>query len=85
VRAAADPSTFACRASALLACTCVLVLAHTAAAQEAAGAVYVHTDSDRTTVISPRLRVAAPITDATRVQVVYGVDVWTSASVDIRA
>jgi hypothetical protein len=60
-------------------------MARTAAGQEAAGAVYVHSDSDKTTVISPRLRVAAPVTDATRLQVVYGVDVWTSASVDIRA
>jgi hypothetical protein len=29
--------------------------------------------------------VAAPVAEATRLQVVYGVDVWTSASVDIRA
>lgn len=46
---------------------------------------YVRTDSDHTTVISPRLRVdVTPLAD-TRVAVVYAVDVWSSASIDIRA
>jgi hypothetical protein len=87
MRAAAEPKSIACRASVLLAGACMLALALTRGvqAQEAGSAIYVHNDSDHTTVISPRLRVATPITDATRVQVVYGVDVWTSASVDIRA
>jgi hypothetical protein len=76
-----DPS----RANALLVCAFALLVAESAAAQEAGTAVYVRTDTDKTTVISPRLRIAAPVADATRLQVVYGVDVWTSASVDIRA
>jgi hypothetical protein len=54
-------------------------------AQEAGAAVYVRTDSDRTRVIAPRLRVATPVGDATRLDLVYTMDVWTSASIDIRA
>jgi hypothetical protein len=50
----------------------------------AGSSVYVRTDSDRTTVIAPRLHVGAPVADATRVDVVYTADVWTSASIDIR-
>ena len=53
-------------------------------AQEAATAVYVRTDSDETTVITPRLRVKAPVGTRTSAQLVYTVDVWTSASIDIR-
>ncbi|MEZ4427851.1 MAG: DUF3570 domain-containing protein [Nannocystaceae bacterium] len=49
------------------------------------GAVYVRTDSDHTTVVSPRVRgrYASPRT-GTGVDIVYAADVWTSASVDIR-
>ena len=71
----------ACAVLALLSC------ARPAAAQdsqEASTAVYVRTDTDQTTVISPRLRVGALIDGTTRLDVVYAVDVWTSASVDIR-
>jgi hypothetical protein len=71
---------FACCAA-----VCVALCASSVAAQDASSAVYVRTDSDRTTVISPRLRVGAPVGDSTRVDVAYSVDVWTSASVDIRA
>ncbi len=77
------------RAVAWLALVCVALLPLRAAAQEvgteAGTAVYVRTDSDSTTVIAPRLHVAAPVADATRVDVVYTMDVWTSASIDIRA
>lgn len=62
-----------------------MLCAGRAAAQEAGTAVYVRTDSDKTTVVAPRLHVATPIADATRLDVVYTMDVWTSASVDIRA
>ena len=51
----------------------------------AGGAVYVREDSDSTTVIAPRLHVGTPVGDASRVDLVYTVDVWTSASVDITA
>lgn len=47
-------------------------------------ALYIRNDSNRTTVITPRLAVGAPVTENTRVDVVYTVDVWTSASVDIQ-
>lgn len=59
--------------------------AGSAHAQEAAAAVYVRSDSDRTVVVAPRLRVQAPVAESTRVSVTYAVDVWTSASVDIMA
>jgi len=51
----------------------------------ASSALYIRNDSDGTTVVTPRISVGAPISDQTRVAAVYTVDVWTSASVDIRA
>lgn len=45
---------------------------------------YIRTDSDRTTVIAPRIRVDYPIVEGTTVDAVYAVDIWTSASIDIR-
>lgn len=52
---------------------------------EAAASVYVRTDSDSTTVVSPRARVRVPVAGPrNHVDLVYAVDVWTSASVDIR-
>jgi hypothetical protein len=53
-------------------------------AQDASTAVYVRSDTDQTTVITPRLRVGGEVTDTTRLDVSYSVDVWTSASIDIR-
>lgn len=50
---------------------------------EAAQAVYVRTDSDATTVVSPRTRVAATLGDTYRVDAAYAVDIWTGASVDV--
>jgi len=50
----------------------------------ASSAVYVRTDTDQTTVITPRVELGAPITDQTHLDLTYSVDVWTSASVDIR-
>lgn len=55
-----------------------------ARSQEAAAAVYVRTDSDRTVVVAPRLRVQARVAEATRISATYAVDIWTSASIDIR-
>ncbi len=65
------------------------IASSSARAQEATGpqvssALYVRNDSDGTTVITPRLAVGAALNEATRLDVVYTVDVWTSASVDIR-
>jgi hypothetical protein len=52
-------------------------------AQEAGAAIYVHGDTDHTTVVAPRLRVQVPITETTKATAIYAVDVWTSASIDI--
>lgn len=54
-------------------------------AQQVSPSLYVRTDSDHTTVISPRFRVRAPLEESTNLDFVYTVDVWTSASVDIVA
>jgi hypothetical protein len=51
---------------------------------EASSAVYVRTDTDETTVITPRLSLGAPLSEETRIDLTYTVDVWTSASIDIR-
>lgn len=68
-----------------VAVVCAGLSANVGHAQQAAAAVYVRDDTDQTLVISPRVRVQAPISDATRVDMVYSADVWTSASIDIRA
>jgi hypothetical protein len=67
-------------------CLFALLSCATAHAQtEASTTLYIRTDTDHTTVITPRLHVAAPVAEGTRLDLVYTVDVWTSASVDIRA
>jgi hypothetical protein len=49
------------------------------------GGVYVRTDSDRTTVVSPRVHLRQPLGQPqTRLDITYSLDAWTSASVDIR-
>jgi Protein of unknown function (DUF3570) len=53
-------------------------------AQQSSATVYVRTDTDKTTVITPRVSAQAPVGDATKVDVAYSMDVWTSASIDIR-
>lgn len=78
------------RLSAFLVTACLLstLFTRSAAGQEAAASasagLYVRTDSDKTDVITPRLRVTAPLGSETTVDVVYSVDVWSSASIDIR-
>lgn len=73
----------------LLPLTFLFVLASTANAQEAGPSVstslYIRNDSDHTTVVTPRLRATAQPSEETRLDLVYTVDVWTSASVDIRS
>lgn len=64
-------------------CCPVIALAQSGDEVVAASAVYVRNDTNRTTVVSPRLRVAAPVATGTRADVTYTVDVWSSASVDI--
>jgi hypothetical protein len=76
---------FGCCAIACVAALCAgSAVTGRAFAQEASSAVYVRTDTDQTTVISPRLRVGGQVSESTRLDVVYAVDVWTSASIDIR-
>lgn len=49
------------------------------------GGVYVRTDSDHTTVVSPRAHLRQTVAGPhNRVDVTYSLDAWTSASVDIR-
>lgn len=50
---------------------------------EAAQAVYVRTDSDATTIVSPRTKVTGTIDGAFTVEGAYSVDIWTGASVDV--
>lgn len=56
-----------------------------AQADQAAAALYVRSDSDHTTVISPRVRANKTLAESTTMDVTYAADIWTSASVDIRA
>jgi hypothetical protein len=56
-----------------------------ARADDVASALYVRTDTDHTTVISPRIRASQDWGETTRTDVTYSADVWTSASIDIRA
>ena len=54
-------------------------------ADEIATGVFVRTDSDGTTVVSPRVRGRATvIDDVTTVDAAYAADIWTSASIDVR-
>lgn len=63
----------------------LLPLGGEARADEVSTALYVRTDSDQTTVISPRVRGTASPGEGTSVDATYAADIWTSASVDIRA
>jgi hypothetical protein len=47
--------------------------------------VFVRTDSDHTVVVSPRIHLNQSVNETTSVDLTYAADVWTSASVDIRA
>jgi hypothetical protein len=67
----------------------VVALASAAQAQDggkvdATTSVYVRNDNDETTVVTPRVTLGAPLGSETRLDLTYTVDVWTSASVDIR-
>jgi hypothetical protein len=53
-------------------------------ADELASALYVRTDSDSTTVVSPRARARHDLNEETDIEATYAVDVWSSASIDIR-
>lgn len=59
--------------------------ARVARADELASALYVRTDSDSTTVVSPRARAQHDLSEETDLEATYAVDVWSSASIDIRS
>lgn len=50
---------------------------------KAASSVFVRTDSDRTTIITPSLSVAADVTSTTNIEASYEIDAWTGASIDV--
>lgn len=64
----------------------LVLLARPAAleADDLAAALYVRSDSDDTTVISPHARASRTVAESTQVEASYAADVWTSASIDIR-
>jgi hypothetical protein len=68
-----------------LSAICVFAPSASAHADGVTGSTYVRVDSDRTTVISPHARAAAKLSEQLEVNAAYSADVWSSASVDIRA
>lgn len=70
---------------ALAACllsTCVF--ASSGHADDVATSLYIRNDSDTTLVVSPRTRVRTSLGERTRAELAYAIDIWTSASIDIR-
>jgi len=51
---------------------------------ETSAATYVRTDSDRTTVIAPRVHVAGQLDERVTLEATYTMDAWTGASIDVR-
>jgi len=75
----------ATRRSRLPLALCALALATSSArADELGTALYVRTDDDDTTVVSPRARAQKSFGESTDLEATYAADVWTSASIDIR-
>lgn len=54
-------------------------------ADSVSSGVFVRADSDHTMVVSPRAHLSKTVVDTTVFDVSYAADIWTSASVDIRA
>jgi len=68
----------------LVLAVCAPGLAQESNPTQASTALYVRSDTDNTTVVTPRLRVGAPLAESSRLDLVYTVDVWSSASIDVR-
>jgi Protein of unknown function (DUF3570) len=68
-----------------LTAACAFWVASARADDSLSSAVYVRTDSDHTVVVSPLARAHKTVFEDTSVDVQYTADVWTSASVDVRA
>ena len=62
-----------------------LIAGHAGAEDSLSSAVYVRTDSDDTVVVSPLAHASKQVLDQTVLDLTYTADVWTSASVDVRA
>ncbi len=45
--------------------------------------MFVRADSDRTTIVTPTVSVAADVTSTTNVEASYEIDAWTGASIDV--
>lgn len=71
------------RAGILLAAA-LLPVTRDAAADEVGSAVYVRSDSDHTTIVSPHIRWQGNAGEHTQIDAAYTVDVWSSASIDVR-
>lgn len=56
-----------------------------ARADSLSSSVFVRTDSDHTLVVSPHAHLNKRLGDSDQLDVTYAADVWTSASVDVRA
>jgi hypothetical protein len=69
----------------VLAWICLAVPLARVDAQAVDSSVYVRTDTDHTTVVAPRAHARTPISEGTHVDFTYAADIWTSASIDIRA
>lgn len=72
-------------AAAILAVTGACATTSRPGVTAASSAVYVRTDSDATTVVSPHVRVAGVVDDEDRasVEASYTIDAWTGASIDV--
>jgi len=68
-----------------LAVMVVLLASSPAFADDEIGAsLYVRTDTDDTTVVSPKVRARVGLGDRTTVEAGYAADIWTGASIDVR-
>ncbi len=63
---------------------CAWLFSSVGYADDVATSLYLRSDSDTTLVVSPRARVRTTLGDSTRAELAYAIDVWTSASIDIR-
>lgn len=63
----------------------LLLLEQHASAQVVDSSIYIRTDSDTTTVVAPRAHARTALNQDTHFDFTYAADVWSSASIDIRA
>lgn len=70
------------RAHRLLVAVAVSCAGHSPRVTDASSTVYVRSDTDATTIVSPTVKVAGKLDKAT-LDATYSVDAWTGASVDV--